>query len=166
MSAGKLKVREIAELAMISALVIGGKETMNALPNIHPVALLLIMSTLLYGAKAIYVALTFSLAEVLLYGASSAFYLYVWPLLVLLALPFRGNQSRTFWAAFAGIFGLCFGALSALQYLFIGGWSAAFSYWISGIPFDLAHGFGNAVMTFLLLQPLCRAVNKVKGYRI
>lgn len=163
MSAGKLKTKELAELAMITALTLAGKEAMNALPNIHPVALLLIFSTIYFGRKAIYIALVFSVAEICLYGATSMFYLYTWPLLVLAALPFRRNTSRVFWAAFAGIFGLCFGIFSTVQYLFIGGWAAAFSYWVSGIPFDLLHGFGNAVLTFFLLRPICRTFDYLEA---
>ena len=44
MSGGeRLPVRELAELALLTALVAGGKEAMNALPNIHPVTLLLLL---------------------------------------------------------------------------------------------------------------------------
>jgi hypothetical protein len=37
------------------------------------------------------------------------------------------------------------------------------SKWISGIPFDLAHGFGNFVLTGLLLTPLRRLTEKLYG---
>lgn len=161
MSGGeRLPVRELAELALLTALVAGGKEAMNALPNIHPVTLLLLLAVLRHGRRALYVAFGFSLIEVSLYGASSLAYLYLWPLLVLAAIPFRSSRSRLFWGAFAGIFGMSFGALCAIPYFVIGGWQAALSYWVSGIPFDLVHGISSAVLVYLLLLPLHRLMER------
>ena len=132
---------------------------MNALPNIHPVTLLLLLAVLRHGWRALYVAFGFSLIEVSLYGASSLAYLYLWPLLVLAAIPFRSSRSRLFWGAFAGIFGMSFGALCAIPYFVIGGWQAALSYWVSGIPFDLLHCVGNAALMFFLFTPLSRCLS-------
>ena len=57
MSGGnRLPVRELAELALLTALIAGGKEAMNALPNIHPVALLLLLAVLRHGWRALYTA--------------------------------------------------------------------------------------------------------------
>lgn len=61
----------------------------------------------------------------------------------------------------AGLFGLCFGALCSIPYIFIGGWAMAFSYWISGLPFDLVHCAGNFVLTLVLYKPLHRAMAAV-----
>lgn len=155
-----MRTRELAELAVLTALTVAGKEVMNVLPNIHPVTLFLLLGVLLYGRKALYVAVAFSLVEVLLYGASTLVYLYLWPLLVLVALPFRHRESRLLWGALAGIFGLSFGALCAIPRLLVGGWSYAVSYWVSGIPFDLTHGASNAVLAYLLLLPLYRLLRR------
>lgn len=156
----RLSVRELAELALLTALMAGGKEAMNALPNIHPVTLLLLLGVLRHGWRALYAAFGFALIEIGLYGFSSLAYLYLWPVLVLAALPFRESRSPLFWGAFAGIFGLSFGALCAIPYFFIGGWQAALGYWVSGIPFDLIHGASNAVLVFTLLIPLYRVMEK------
>lgn len=157
----RLPVRELAELALLTALMAGGKEAMNILPNIHPVALLLLLGVVRHGWRALYAAFGFALIEISLYGASSLAYLYLWPLLVAAAVPFRESRSPVFWGAFAGIFGLSFGALCAIPYLFLGGWPAALSYWVSGIPFDLIHGLSNAVLAYVLLVPLCRLMEKL-----
>ena len=77
-----MRTRELAELAALTALTVAGKEVMNILPNIHPVTLFILLSVLLYGKKAFYVAVAFALVEILLYGASTLVYLYLWPLLV------------------------------------------------------------------------------------
>ena len=107
MSAGKsarLSIREIAELSLFCALMVAGKECLRLIPNVHPVTLLLLLATAVYGAKALYPAFGFALLEIALYGAGlwNLMYLYVWPIVVLAALPFRRSESRAFWAAIAG----------------------------------------------------------------
>ena len=166
MSAGKaarLTAREIAELSLICALMVAGKESLRVIPNVHPVTLLLLLATILYGAKALYPAFGFALLEIALYGAGiwNLMYLYVWPLAVLAALPFRKETSRALWAAIAGLHGLCFGALCAIPYFFIGGWRVAVSWWISGIPYDVIHCVSNAVLAFVLLPPLRKLVERL-----
>jgi energy-coupling factor transport system substrate-specific component len=46
--------------------------------------------------------------------------------------------------------------------LFVGGWTAAFSYWVAGIPFDISHCAGNAVSVMVLYHPLRRALTTVR----
>jgi energy-coupling factor transport system substrate-specific component len=66
------------------------------------------------------------------------------------------------WALISGSYGLSFGALCSIPYLFIGsvegsilgGLQMAFSYWLSGIPFDIAHGIANFIIAFVLFKPL------------
>ena len=149
MSAGKsarLSAREIAELSLICALMVAGKEGLRVIPNVHPVTLLLLLATAVYGVKALYPAFGFAILEIALYGAGlwNLMYLYVWPIVVFAALPFRQSRSRALWAALAGLHGLCFGALCAIPYLFIGGWKMAFTWWLSGIPYDAAQAARNA----------------------
>ena len=55
------------------------------------------------------------------------------------------------------LLGLFFGLLCTPVQLCIGGWAYAVSWWISGIPFDLAHCAGNFAMALLLYRP-CRRV--------
>lgn len=133
MSAGKsarLSIREIAELSLFCALMVAGKECLRLIPNVHPVTLLLLLATAVYGAKALYPAFGFALLEIALYGA--------------------------------GLHGLCFGALCAIPYFFIGGWQMAFSWWVSGIPYDVIHCVSNTVLVFVLFPPLRRALERAK----
>ena len=64
------------------------------------------------------------------------------------------------WAIVDGGFGLCFGALFAIPYIFFSP-AYAFSYWISGIPFDIVHCAGNFMIALLLFKPLDAAMKKV-----
>ncbi len=164
-SAGNHKLRELILLALLAALMFATQVALAALPNIHLVAVFVILGAMLFGWKALYSVYVFVLLEGLVYGFSMWFvnYLYVWTVLTVIAILFRNNHSRWFWAAVSGIFGLLFGALCSIPYFFVGGWAAAFAYWIAGIPFDLLHCASNAVLTFVLLIPLYKLCCKILG---
>lgn len=152
----KLTTRELVLLSLMGAIMFALQVAMAALPNIHPIAPLVIATTVVFGWKTLYSVGVFILLEGLIYGFGMWWlsYLYVWPLLVALAMLLKGSDSPLFWAAIAGGFGLLFGALCSLPYFLIGGPSAAFAYWVSGIPFDLLHCGGNFVATLVLYRPV------------
>lgn len=162
-SAGVKRLREMIVLALFSAIMVATQVAMAALPNIHLIAVLIIISAMLFGWKCLYSIYLFVLLEGLIYGFTMWVinYLYVWPILAVIAVLCRKNRSRIFWAAVAGVFGLLFGALCSIPYFLTGGWAAGFSYWVSGIPFDLIHCVSNAVLTFILVIPLYNLCNKV-----
>lgn len=147
----------------MGALMIASKIAMAALPNIHLVALLIILTVVFYGWKAMYSVAVYIMLEGIIFGFGLWWvsYLYAWPLLCAVCVLLRKNDSPLLWAVTAGVHGLLFGALCAIPYLFIGGWSMALSYWVSGIPFDLTHCAGNFILTLLLYRPLKRTLDKV-----
>ncbi len=152
----KLHLRDLTLLAMLAALMVSTQVALAVLPNVHLVGVLVIVTTLLFGWKALYAVLTFAVLELLIYGAGMwvIHYFYVWPVMVLCALPFRRVESPWFWGIFAAIQGLTFGAQCSIPHFITGGWAAGFSYWVAGIPFDLIHGASNFVLGALLVVPL------------
>ena len=164
MTGKRLTVREMAVLAMLGALMFALKAAMMALPNIHPVAVFIIAGTIYFGWRMLYAVAVYVMLEGIVYGFGIWWisYLYIWPLLVCFTMLFRKTQGRLFWAVVAAVFGLCFGAMCAIPYLIAGGWSAAFSYWLSGIPFDLAHCVGNFAAVLVLL----RAIGTAAGGKV
>ncbi|MFB0920018.1 MAG: hypothetical protein QMB62_03920 [Oscillospiraceae bacterium] len=158
-----LSLRELIELSLMSALIVGTQLAMAALPNINLVSVLIIITVIVYGAKAFYSVAVFVLLEGLIYGFGLWFinYLYVWAVLAAIALIFRKNQIALIWAVIAGLFGLSFGLLCAIPYLFIGGRAMALSYWVSGIPFDITHCISNFILTLLLINPLKKLLLKL-----
>ena len=159
----KLSLRDMCFLALMGALMLASQVAMAALPNIHIVALLIIITTLCFSWRVLFSVALFVLLEGLIYGFGIWWisYLYAWPLLVPIVIFFRKSDSALFWAVIAGAHGLFFGAMTAIPYLFIGGLEAAVSYWISGIPFDLLHCAGNFVVTLILLNPLLKLTRKL-----
>ncbi len=149
-------IGKITAAAVLAAILYAQQLALAFLPNIHLCALLIMLYTLCFPKLTPMIILCFVLLEGITYGFGIWWisYLYIWPLLAFLTWLFRRNSSVAFWALLGGAYGFLNGALFALPYLLIGGFSTAFSYWIAGIPFDMIHCFGNAVLIFFLWKPL------------
>jgi energy-coupling factor transport system substrate-specific component len=160
----RLGARDMADLGLMAALMAGTQLAMSWLPNIHLTAVLIVVTAVIFGWRAMYSVLVYAAIEGAMYGFGVWWigYLYAWPLLCAAAVLMRRNTSPLLWAVLTGVFGLCFGALCALPYIFISGFPAAVSYWVSGIPFDLVHCAGNFVLTFFLVTPLIRTAAKLR----
>ena len=136
---------------------------LSFLPNIELVSLFIIVFSLYFGNKVFYGIFIFVLLEGLLYGFGLwwIMYLYCWPFLALLTKLLHKQSSIFAFVFLSGIYGLFFGALCSIPYFFIGGPVMAFSNWVTGIPFDIAHCIGNIMICFILFKPLCRIMDRV-----
>lgn len=154
--------KNITLIGVMVATLEVAKFALSFLPNVELVTLLIMLYTLYFGRKIIYVIPVFVLIEGIVWGFGIwwIMYLYVWPLLALITYLFRKTENVVFWAVIAGVFGLTFGALGAIPYLFVGGWGAAISWWVAGIPYDIIHCMSNIVITLVLFPPLRKALSK------
>lgn len=159
----KLSIRDIALLAIMAALMFASQVVMASLPNIHIVALLIILTTFMFGWKAMYSVAVFIVLEGLMFGFGPWWFGYIiaWPLLVVVTVIFRANTAPLFWAVVSGLHGLFFGALCAVPQIFILGFKGAIAWWVSGIPFDLIHCAGNFVLALVLISPLRKLTEKL-----
>lgn len=160
-----MKIRDIAVSAFLTAVLYLQQVALSPLPNIHLCALLIILYTLYFPKLVFPVTAAFILLEGITYGFGIWWisYLYTWPLLIAFVLLFRKNRSKWFWASAGGGFGLIYGALCAIPYIFAGGITTAVAYWVSGIPFDILHCIGNFAAIVLLWKPLERVFGKLGG---
>lgn len=149
-------VRELVTLAACTAILFVGQIALAFLPNIEVVSLLIILYTLTFKKRVLWIIYGFALLEGMLYGFSFWWisYLYVWTILAGVTWCFRKMDSALGWAVLSAAFGLNFGILCEISRLFILGWNATVAEWISGIPFDLAHCFGNFAAALVLYRPL------------
>lgn len=156
--------RDLALYSLLGATLFAAKTAMAALPNIEPVSLLVMLLAVSFGWKAMSAVVLFVALEFCLWGFGpwSFCYLYVWPLLFCLARLFRRMESPLGWAVLSGCFGLLFGALCAIVYWIAGGWAAAVSWWVAGIPMDLIHGISNFFIALALFRPLRRCLEQLK----
>jgi energy-coupling factor transport system substrate-specific component len=153
----------VALFGMLGGLTFAAKVAMAGLPNIEPVSLMVMLFAVTFGKKALYPIYVYVLLEFALYGFNlwSINYLYIWLVLAAAAWLLRGMTHPLAWALLSGVFGLLFGALCAPVYLAVGGWAYALSWWVSGIPFDIAHCVGNFVIALVLFVPLRRLLDRL-----
>ena len=148
----------------MAALIFASKVALAGIPNINLNSVLIILTVVFFGWKALYAVYVYVLLEGLVFGFSVWWfgYLYVWDVLVIAAMLLRKNDSALLWAVVAGVFGLVFGPLMYLEYFAINdGWEMFFAMWVAGIPYDLTHCVGNFVFTLVLYRPLYKVMDKV-----
>ncbi len=152
-------------MGFLSAILLIGQVGMSYLPNIEIVSLLIYIYTQVYRKKVFFIIYVFVFLEGCIYGFGLWWfgYLYIWSVLALIVL-WNGRQptSVIMTAVILGAYGLSFGMLYALPYFIAGGWAAGFSYWVSGIPFDLLHCAGNVAVSLICYRPLRTLLGKLK----
>ena len=154
---------------MLGALMFCSKLLMEWAPNIHLLALFIIVFTRVYRVKALLPIYIFVLLTGL-YGGFGVWwmpYLYIWTLLwgatMLLPRRMKPAVAAPVFVVLAALHGLLYGALYApAQALFWGMNLELTLAWIAaGLYFDILHAIGNAVATTLAL-PLIRLLNRLE----
>ncbi len=157
--------KELVSMGFLSAILLIGQVGMSYLPNIEIVSLLIYIYTQVYHKKVFFIIYVFVFLEGCIYGFGLWWfgYLYIWSVLALIVL-WNGRQQTSviMTAVILGAYGLSFGMLYALPYFIAGGWAAGFSYWVSGIPFDLLHCAGNVAVSLICYRPLRTLLGKLK----
>lgn len=165
----KLTVRDVTLIGLMVAIIEVCKIALSWAPNIELTSFWVIMFTLYFRKKIFFVIPVFILVEGAMYGIHIwwIMYLYAWPLLALIAGTFRKMDSAFGWSIVSGVFGLLFGLLCSIPYIFIGavdgienGFRMAFAWWISGIPWDMVHGVGNFFIMLVLYRPISSVMKK------
>ncbi len=162
----KLSVFDVALVGLMVAMIEVCKVAMMELPNIELTSFWLLMFSKHFGNRVYFVVPVFILIEGVIFGFGVwwIMYLYAWPLLVLVARFFRKSDSPLTWALISGIFGLSFGFLCSLPYLFMGGIGTAFGWWVAGIPWDLVHAGANFALMLVLYKPVSKAMKGIEKY--
>lgn len=160
--AGKLSARDICVLALMGGLIFATKAALASIPNINLNTVLIILTVVFFGWRAMYSVAIYVLLEGLVFGFSLWWfsYLYAWPLLVVVCMIFRRNESVIVWAVIAGVWGLVFGPVMYILYFIVNGWHMIFAMWVAGIPYDITHCAGNFFFTLVLYKPLYKVMEK------
>ena len=148
----KLTIGDIALMGVMVAVIEVCKVALNFLPNIELTSFWIIMFTLLFRWRILFVIPVFILVEGAMYGFGLwwIMYLYAWPLLALAAYVCRKQESVWFWSFLSAMFGFLFGFLCAL------------TWWVAGIPFDITHGIGNFALMAVLYKPVRLAMKRIR----
>ena len=172
----KLTVRDIAQIGMMIAIIEVCKVAIASIPNVELTSFWIIIFTLYFGKKILYVIPSFILIEGLMYGFGLwwIMYLYAWPILAFATWKLRKMDSALSFSILSGAFGLLFGFMCSLPYVFIGsagadlsaGIHTAFAWWIAGIPWDLVHGGANFVIMLILYHPIMRVMKVMQNMNL
>lgn len=169
-NSSKLTTKDITTIAMMVAIIEACKVVLAGIPNVELTTFWIILFTLYFKKRILFVIPVFVLIEGAMYGFGLwwIMYLYNWPLLAFITWLFRKMNSAISWSILSGIFGLLYGALCSIPYFIIGtisegiesGFASGFAWWIAGIPFDLIHGIANFVLMFVLYHPVNNVLTK------
>lgn len=153
---------------MLSAVMFASKVIMEALPNIHLLGMLTVTYTVVYRKKALIPIYVYVMLNGLFAGFNFWWipYTYIWTILwgVTMILPRRMPKRVAYvvYSVVCAIHGFLYGVLYApAQALMFGlNFEQTVAWIISGIPFDLIHGFSNLGLG-LLVVPLAELLSKL-----
>jgi len=170
-----LTVREVALFGMFGALMFLTKYLMQAIPNIHLLAMFIAAFTIVYRWKALIPLYVYVLIDGIVGGFATWWipYLYIWLTLwaaVMLVSPALERRRVSIkWRAalymlLCALHGLTFGAAYApVQALVFGlSFKATLAWIAAGLWFDVAHGAGNFAAGALVL-PLAGLLKRLEG---
>lgn len=163
------KIRRYIIFAMWGALLFGTTFVLKSLPNIHLLALFIIVLTRVYRVGALIPVYIYVFLEGVLQGFSVWWvpYLYIWTILWALAMLLPRKMSDTACAVcfplLGSLHGIFFGTLWAPYQALVFGLSfkSTLAWIVSGLPFDAIHGVSNLVACMLAV-PLIRLVNRLE----
>lgn len=161
----KLSVKELILFGMLGGIVSLSQIALSFIPNVETVTLFIIIFSLIYREKALFIVFVFVAVMGIVYGFGLWWwgYVVIWPLLCILTIKIRKIllKGSLVMAIYSGIFGLLFGVFFAIPYAIFGGINAGIAYWISGIPYDIIHGVGNYFIMLVLGEPLLKLINRL-----
>ena len=167
------RIREMVIFAMLGTLMFCAKLVFEALPNVHPIALLIVAYTVVYRVKALIPIYIF----VIITGIYAGFalwwipYLYIWAVLwaFTMLLPKRlPHKVAVFvYPALCALHGVAYGILYApaqMVLYFNADFSKMWQWILAGLPYDLIHMFGNFAAGTLVfpLVLLLRRLEKIR----
>ncbi|MGI6261032.1 MAG: hypothetical protein ACOYJR_04255 [Acutalibacteraceae bacterium] len=156
----KLSVRDLVVFAVLGSIMFLTTFALQALPNIHLLAMFIAAFTLTYRARALIPLYVFILLDGVFYGFALWWlpYLYIWlPLWGAMMLAGRLRLPRKvqvpLYMVLCGLHGLSFGTLYApAQALMFGlSFQGMITWIIAGLPMDLMHGIGDFASAVLVL---------------
>ena len=145
--------------SMFGAMMFCSKFIMEGLPNIHPLAMFVILLTVVYRSRALIPIYIYVILDGLRWGFGIAWlpYIYIWLPLWGAAMLLPRSVPRWVkmicYPTIALLHGLAFGILyaPAQSVLFGLNFEQTVAWVIAGFPYDVLHGVGNAIMALLIL---------------
>lgn len=170
----KPQARELVILSVLSALAIGGRAVFFALPGFKPVAAMVILTGVAFGAEAGFMvgAMTMFCSNVLFgQGPWTPWQMFAMGVMGLLAgILFRKgilHRDRFSLSVFGGlvtflIYGGIMNPASVLMYQPNPNWQMILSAYITGVPADAVHALATVMFLWFLSEPMLEKLDRVK----
>ncbi|MBQ8236667.1 MAG: ATP-binding cassette domain-containing protein [Oscillospiraceae bacterium] len=170
----KPQARELVILSVLSALAIGGRAVFFALPGFKPVAAMVILTGVAFGAEAGFMvgAMTMFCSNVLFgQGPWTPWQMFAMGMMGLLAgVLFRKgilHRERFSLSVFGGlvtflIYGGVMNPASILMYQPNPDWQMILTACITGVPADAIHALATVMFLWFLSEPMLEKLDRVK----
>ena len=170
----KPQARELVILSVLSALAIGGRAVFFAMPGFKPVAAMVILTGVAFGAEAGFMvgAMTMFCSNVLFgQGPWTPWQMFAMGIMGLLAgICFRKgilHRERFSLSVFGGlvtflIYGGIMNPASVLMYQANPDWQMILTAYITGVPADAIHALATAMFLWFLSEPMLEKLDRVK----
>ena len=170
----KPQARELVILSVLSALAIGGRAVFFALPGFKPVAAMVILTGVAFGAEAGFMvgAMTMFCSNVLFgQGPWTPWQMFSMGVIGLLAgILFRKgllHRERFALSVFGGlvtflIYGGIMNPASVLMYQANPDWQMILTAYITGVPADAIHALATAMFLWFLSESMLEKLDRVK----
>ena len=170
----KPQARELVILSVLSALAIGGRAVFFALPGFKPVAAMVILTGVAFGAEAGFMvgAMTMFCSNVLFgQGPWTPWQMFAMGIMGLLAgVLFRKgilHRERFSLSVFGGlvtflIYGGVMNPASVLMYQPEPTWNMILTAYITGVPADAIHALATSMFLWFLSEPMLEKLDRVK----
>ena len=170
----KPQARELVILSVLSALAIGGRAVFFAMPGFKPVAAMVILTGVAFGAEAGFMvgAMTMFCSNVLFgQGPWTPWQMFAMGIIGLLAgICFRKGflyRERFSLSVFGGlvtflIYGGIMNPASVLMYQANPDWQMILTAYITGVPADAVHALATVLFLWFLSEPMLEKLDRVK----
>lgn len=159
----KINVKELILFGILGGFIAAFQFALSFIPNIEVVSLFIIVFSLIYKKKTLYIVYTYVAIMGIMYGFGLWWlgYAIIWPLLSVITFTFINFFMEKYLALaiYSGIFGLSFGLFFAIPYVIFSGVNAGIAYWAAGLQFDLIHGIGNYFIMIILGKKIYNLLN-------
>ncbi len=170
----KPRARELVILSVLSALAIGGRAVFMALPAFKPVAAMVILTGVAFGAESGFLvgAVTMLVSNMLFgQGPWTPWQMFAMGVMGLIPgiLFHRGllHRSRLGLSIFGGVttllvYGGIMNPASVLMYQSEPTWKMILTACVTGVPVDAVHAGSTALFLWLLAEPMLEKLDRVK----
>ncbi len=165
----KLKTRDLIILAMFAAMMVVSKKLMEIIPNVHLIGMFIVLMTAVYRSVALIPLYVYVFIDGIMGGFALWWwpYLYVWTVLwamtMLIPQKLPEKVKNVLYVLVCALHGFAFGLLYMPGQMLLFGYDLKLgvAWWLSGLPFDMIHGFSNLFLGILIV-PLIKIMKKAR----